>query len=176
MAGKWDWIQNQTAPGSGPGPASSVSKSRSDPGPVSHLYHGDGKGSTHLRGWSGESNSQTASVTRVPGPYRRLELLLLHNCPCTCMRVCSVLSNSVVTPWTVARQAPLSVGFSRQEYWSGLPIPTPGNFPNPGVKPATESPALAGGFFTTALVPGFLLNHRSSHDPCTLLRLGRGWQ
>ena len=68
------------------------------------------------------------------------------------------------------------MGFSRQEYWSGLPIPTPGNFPNPGIKPATESPALAGGFFTTALVPGFLLNHHSSHDPCTLLRLGRGWQ
>ena len=45
-----------------------------------------------------------------------------------------------VTPWTVARQAPLSMGFSRQEYWSGLPCPPPGGLPNPGSKP--RSPAL----------------------------------
>ena len=41
------------------------------------------------------------------------------------------------TPWTVARQAPLSMGFSRQEYWSGLPCPPPGDLPNPGIKPAS---------------------------------------
>ena len=40
-----------------------------------------------------------------------------------------------VTPWTVAHQAPLSMGFSRQEYWSGLPCPPPGDLPNPGIKP-----------------------------------------
>ena len=40
-----------------------------------------------------------------------------------------------VTPWTVAHQAPLSMGFSRQEYWSGLPFPSPGYLPNPGIKP-----------------------------------------
>ena len=39
-----------------------------------------------------------------------------------------------VTPWTVARQAPQSMGFSRQEYWSGLPLPSPGDLPNPGIK------------------------------------------
>ena len=44
------------------------------------------------------------------------------------------------TPWTVARQAPLSMGFSRQEYWSGLPFPSPGDLPNPGIEPG--SPAL----------------------------------
>ena len=44
------------------------------------------------------------------------------------------------TPWTVAYQAPLSMGFSRQEYWSGLPFPSPGDLPNPGIKP--RSPAL----------------------------------
>ena len=44
------------------------------------------------------------------------------------------------TPWTVARQAPLSMGFSRQEYWSGLPFPSPGDLPNPGIEP--RSPAL----------------------------------
>ena len=53
-----------------------------------------------------------------------------------------------VTPWTVARQAPLSMGFSRQEYWSGLPCPPPGALPDPGIERVSlRSPALAGGFF-----------------------------
>ena len=51
------------------------------------------------------------------------------------------------TLWTVACQAPLSTGFSRQEYWSRLPFPAPGDLPYPGIKPV--SPALAGRFFTT---------------------------
>ena len=50
------------------------------------------------------------------------------------------------TPWTVARQAPLSLGFPRQEYWDGLPFPSPGGLHNPGIKPVS-SPASAGGFF-----------------------------
>ena len=50
-----------------------------------------------------------------------------------------------VTLWTVVRQAHLSMRFSRQEYWSGLPCPPPGDLPNPGIKPT--SPALVGGFF-----------------------------
>ena len=58
-----------------------------------------------------------------------------------------VVSNSFATPWTVAHQAPLPMGFFRQEYWSGLPFPSPGDLPNPGIKPVF--PALAGGFFTT---------------------------
>ena len=54
------------------------------------------------------------------------------------------------TPWTVAYQGPLSMGFSRQEYWSGLPFPAPEDLHNPGIKPASlVSPALAGRFFTT---------------------------
>ena len=57
------------------------------------------------------------------------------------------MSNSFATLWTVARQAPLSMGFPRQDYWSGLPFPSPGDLPDPGVK--LMSPALAGGFFTT---------------------------
>ena len=53
-----------------------------------------------------------------------------------------------VTPWIVARQAPLSMGFSRQEYWSGLPCPPPGDIPDPGIQPSSlASPTLAGGFF-----------------------------
>ena len=56
------------------------------------------------------------------------------------------------TPWTVARQAPLSMGFSRQEYWCGLPFPTARDLPNPGIKPATLiSPAQAGGIFITSI-------------------------
>ena len=47
---------------------------------------------------------------------------------------------TLVTPWTVAYQAPLSMGFSRQEYWSGLLFPSPGELPNPGIEP--QSPAL----------------------------------
>ena len=53
--------------------------------------------------------------------------------------------------WTVAHQAPLSMGFSRQEYWSGLPYPPPGDLPNSGIEPTSlRSPALPGGFFTTS--------------------------
>ena len=53
-------------------------------------------------------------------------------------------------PWTVAHQAPLSMGFSRQEFWSGLPFPSPGDLPDPGIKPTSlASSALVGRFFTT---------------------------
>ena len=51
------------------------------------------------------------------------------------------------TPWTAAYQAPLSMGFPRQEYWSGLPFPSSGDLPDPEME--TVSPALAGGFFAT---------------------------
>ena len=55
------------------------------------------------------------------------------------------------TLWTVAHQASLSMGFSRQKYWCGLPFPSPGDLPNPGIKPESlMSPALAGRFFTTS--------------------------
>ena len=47
----------------------------------------------------------------------------------------SVVSDSFETLWTVAHQAPLSMGFSRQEYWNGLPFPSPGDLPNPVIKP-----------------------------------------
>ena len=55
------------------------------------------------------------------------------------------------TRWTIACRVPLSMGFSRQEYWSGLPFPSPGDLPNPGLKPVyLMSHALAGGFFITS--------------------------
>ena len=53
-------------------------------------------------------------------------------------------------PWTVAHQAPLAMGFSRQEHWSGLPFPPPGDLPEPGIEPMSlVPPALAAGFLTT---------------------------
>ena len=60
---------------------------------------------------------------------------------------CSPMSNSLATPWTAALQAPLSMGFPRQENWSGLLFPSSRDLPNPGIKP--KSPVLAGRFFTT---------------------------
>ena len=66
-----------------------------------------------------------------------------QQCPPLCDRLHA-------TPGTVAHQTPLFMEFSRQEYWNGLPLPTPGDLANPGIKPMSlESPALAGGFFTT---------------------------
>ena len=69
-------------------------------------------------------------------------------------RSSSVVSNYFVTAWTTAHQAPLSMGFSRQEYCSGLPFPSPGDLPDPGIEPTSPvSPALESGFFTPEL-PG----------------------
>ena len=67
------------------------------------------------------------------------------------------------TLWTVAHQTPLSMRFSRQEYWSGLPCPSPGDLPDPGIKHASlTSPALAGKFFTT-VPPGSLWHLRKEY-------------
>ena len=67
---------------------------------------------------------------------------LLHACVLSCVQL-------FAAPWTVARQAPLSLGFPRQEYWSGLPFPPPGDLPDPKMEPGSPvSPALAGGFFS----------------------------
>ena len=68
-----------------------------------------------------------------------------------------------VTPGTIARQASLSMGFSRQEYWSGLPFPPPGDLPDPGIELTSPvSVALAGGFFTTVSP----LDCQGSTHPC----------
>ena len=64
---------------------------------------------------------------------------------------CSVVSNSFTTPWTVAHQAPLSIGFSRQECCSGFPFLSPEDLPNPGIKlMSVLSPTSADGFFTSS--------------------------
>ena len=68
-----------------------------------------------------------------------------------CVCVCVLSVSDFATPRNVAHQAPLSMGFPRQEYWSGLPFPSPGDLPNPEIEPTSlEPPALAVGFFTTS--------------------------
>ena len=91
---------------------------------------------------------------------------------CVCVCVCTRMLSRVwlfATPWTVARQVCLSMKFSRQEYWIGLPLPPPKNFFDPEIEPTSlASPALAGRFFTTsstweAQTHGyFLLNGKAS--------------
>ena len=72
----------------------------------------------------------------------------MHACVLSCFSHVQLF----VTLWTVVRQAPLFTGFPRQEYWSGLPFPPPGDLPDPGIKPV--SLALAGGFFNTSATQG----------------------
>ena len=84
------------------------------------------------------------------------------------------MSNSFMISWTIACQAPLSMGFSRQEYWGGLPFPSPGELPNPGIESASPvRPALAGRLFTTeprgrphkeSLFPKLQTNRPSKED------------
>ena len=111
--------------------------------------------------------------SRVPGhALTRLVYARMRACVCVCMRA-QLLSHIqlFVTPCTVACRAPLSMGFSKREYWGGLPFPTPGDLPDPGMEPV--SPALAGEFFpseapgkpawlTCLLSPSLLL--RSSYN------------
>ena len=74
-------------------------------------------------------------------------LLISYACVLSCFSCVQLF----VTSWTIAHQAPLSVGFSRQEYWGGLSCPPPGNLPDLGIKPESFTcPALAGGLLTTS--------------------------
>jgi len=78
--------------------------------------------------------------------WKYIHIHILCVCACTCSRV-----QLFVTPWTVAHQTPLSMGFSRQEHWSELPLPTAGHLPHPGIEPTSlASPAFASRFFTTS--------------------------
>ena len=85
-------------------------------------------------------------IKGILGMYASIEVpWILHQAPpASC---CLVMSNSFVTPWTAASQAPLSMRFSKQDYWSGLPFSSPGDLLDPRLEPT--APALAGKFFTT---------------------------
>ena len=73
----------------------------------------------------------------------------------TCVLSCFSHVSLFVTLWPVPCQIPLLMGFSRQEHWSGLPYPFPGNLPDPGIEPTSPTPpAMAGEFFTTSAIWG----------------------
>ena len=99
-------------------------------------------GQTNHRYWS---TCYISFVHSVPS-YTVLSTGTLSIFVCVCLFVFSHVQ--LFETWgTIAYQAPMSIGFSRQEHWSGLPFPPPGDLPNSGIKPV--SPTLAGGFFTT---------------------------
>ena len=74
----------------------------------------------------------------------RLQIVI--TCVCVCVCVCAESCPMLSNPMDCTPQAPLSIGFSRQEYWSGLPFPPPGDLPYPGIKPLSS---VLGGFFIT---------------------------
>ena len=122
-----------------------------DCSPPGSSVHGDSPGKNTRVGY--HALLQGISPTQGSNPnlshYRRI----LYQLSCPCIFACSVTSvvSDSVTPWTIAHQTPLSMGFSRQEYWSGLPCLSPGDLPDPRIKPESlKSPALAGSFFTTS--------------------------
>ena len=83
--------------------------------------------------------------------------MFIKHLGCMCVCVCAHAQLCLTLfeiPWTIACQAPLSMEFPRQEYWSGSPFPSPGYLPDAGIEPGSPvSPALTGGFFT-AVLPG----------------------
>ena len=85
-----------------------------------------------------------------PLHHRILVSQTLYVCVCVCVCVC-VLSRVrlFATLWTVSCYPPLSLEFSRQDYWNALPFPTPGDPSDPGIEPTSVFPALVGGFFIT---------------------------
>ena len=88
-------------------------------------------------------------------------------CVCVCARVRAYMLSRVwlfATRWSITHQAHLPMGFSRQEYWSGLPFPTPGDLPDPRIEPVSlGSPALADRFFITGNHLGSPLSETQSH-------------
>ena len=89
-------------------------------------------------------------ITDFENKMKAMGFLLPQKATCVCL--IAQLCLTFCTPWSVGRQAPPSMGFSGQEYWSGLPFSTPGDLLDLGIKPASlASPALAGRFFTTSI-------------------------
>ena len=114
---------------------------------------------SHYQPYPSHFSAKTHIAQRPPGltdlakmccRFHFLAIILVSSlCKYWLLRAKSL--QSCLTLWTVARQAPPSVGFSRQEHWSGLPCPPPGDLPDPGIEPESlTSPALADGFLTTS--------------------------
>ena len=107
-------------------------------------------------------SKQTASATGfmmlraidsiIPDPIMEKQQILSLFCKNSFVCACSLFHVPLfAVPWTVAHQAPQPMEFSRQEYWSGVPFPSPGDLPHPEMEPASlASPTLAGELFTTS--------------------------
>ena len=99
--------------------------------------------------WIPDSQSNLLLFFGFPYGQQRAVVLVMHACMLSYFSRVPLCA----TPWTVSCRVPLSMGFSRQEYWSGLLCPPPGDLPDPGIEPASlTSPALAVGFFTTSTI------------------------
>ena len=85
--------------------------------------------------WGAIGGRNQQSTTQPPLSSPSPWLNIRGDCVCVCVCGHSVVSDSLQTPWTTAHQVPLSMGFPRQEYWSGLPFPTPGHLLDSGIKP-----------------------------------------
>ena len=113
--------------------------------------------SLHLCSWQHIHKNQNVQATQCPsvdGWINRMWSIhtIEYLCVCLHAHTCAQPCLTVI-PWTIALQAPLFMGFSRQEYWSGLPFPSPGDLPNCGTEPSSlMSPALAGRFFATSAI------------------------
>ena len=121
---------------------------------------------------------------KIPHATEQLSLLSHRFWACVLWRPCAPQLESLlklnrslshvrlfVTPWTVAHQTPPSMGFSRQEYWSGLPLPSPGDLPDPGIEP--RSPALQADALTSEplLIPGNKRSYMMKILPACILRV-----
>ena len=113
--------------------------------------------------------------------HTHISNIILYTNVCVCVCVCAQLPSCVWLfgiPWTVACQAPLSMGFSRQEYWSGFPFPPPGDLPHPGIEPRSPTlqvdslPAEPQGkpkntrVGSLSLLQGIFLTQESNWIPC----------
>ena len=131
-----------------------------DAGPISWSGRSSGEGNSYPLQYSCLENPRDrgawwAAVYGVAQSWTRLKRLSSSSsCVCMCAHTCAQLLTCVqlfVTPWTVGRQASLSMESFRKEYWSGLPFPTLWYLPHSGIKPTfLVSPTVAGRFFTTA--------------------------
>ena len=142
----------------GVGPAPGILSLPQPPGRGPHDLFSPGGGVAII--WSPQTTVSAPTLTHA----HLSSSLLPHVCVLSCLSRVQLFA----IPCTVARQAPLSVGFSRQEYWSGLPCPPPGDLPEPM---SLMSPALAGGFFTTSATWEALLHAQSpTHTPSSMSR------
>ena len=115
------------------------------------------KSRTYLSDWTGKTENLKYGLGLTYAFLFQLIFvgrLSIKDGDVNCVHAKLLQSCLTLTPWTVGCQAPLSMGFSRQEYWTGLLCPPPRDLPNPGIEPASlVSPALASRFFTTGTVP-----------------------